>query len=140
MHRIFIDCDVILDIFTKREPFYYHSARLLAQIEKKKILGFTSSLAFANINYILRKQKTKSYALQTLRKLRIIIGVLSVSDKHVDQALNSNFSDFEDALQFYSTKSGRINAIITRNKKHYKPSTIAVFTPKEYLAIAESGK
>lgn len=140
MDKIFIDSDIVLDVFTKRKSFYRHSAKLLTLIEKKKLRGYTSPLVFANIHYILRKLKSKAYALQTLRKLRIVVSVLSVSDKHIDQALNSEFSDFEDAIQYYSAKSSKINFIITRNKKDYKHSSITVFTPEEYLAMLESEK
>jgi len=140
MHKLFIDSDIILDVFAKREPFYYHSAKLLIRIEKKKALGYTSPLVFANIYYILRKLKSKDYALQSLRKLRIIIAIFPVDEKHIDQALNSEFSDFEDAIQHYAAKSNRINYIITRNKQDYKHSSITVCTPEEYLAIVKSNK
>ena len=140
MNKIFIDSDVVLDVFAKREPFYYHSAKLLTQIEKKKVMGYTSPLVFSNIHYILRKLKSKDYALQSLRKLRIIIRVYSIHEKQINQALNSEFSDFEDAIQYYSAKISKINFIITRNKIDYKHSSITVCTPEEYLAILESNK
>lgn len=138
MHKLFIDSDIILDVFAKREPFYYHSAKLLTQIEKKRALGYTSPLVFANIYYILRKLKSKDYALQSLRKFRIIVGVFPINERHIDQALNSEFSDFEDAIQHYSAKSSRINFIITRNKQDYKHSSITVCTPEEYLTLLKS--
>jgi predicted nucleic acid-binding protein len=140
MDKLFIDSDIVLDVFAKRKPFYYHSAKLLTQIEKKKVTGYTSPLVFANIYYILRKLKSKDYALQSLRKFRIIIGVFPVNEKHIDQAINSEFSDFEDAIQYYSAKSSQINFIITRNKQGYKHSSITVCTPEEYLAILESNE
>jgi predicted nucleic acid-binding protein len=87
MHKLFIDSDIVLDVFAKREPFYYHSAKLLTLIEKKKVAGYTSPLVFGNIYYILRKLKPKDHALQSLRKFRIIVGVFSVDEKHIDLAL-----------------------------------------------------
>jgi predicted nucleic acid-binding protein len=138
MDRIFIDSDVLLDVFAKRNPFYEYSAKLLTHVEKKMISGYTSPLVFANIHHILRKLKSKAYALQTLRKLRMLVGVLSVDERHIDQALSSAFTDFEDAIQYHSAKSSQMDFIITRNKKDYKHSDITVCTPEEYLAILES--
>ncbi len=139
MHKIFIDSDVILDVFAKRQPFYEHSARILTLCEQKKVLGYTTPLVFANIHYILGKLKSKDYALQSLRKLRIIVDVLPMDSANIDQALNSNFSDFEDALQYYSSRSRQIDFIITRNKKDYTAgSEITVCTPEEYLAILDT--
>ncbi len=135
MHKLFIDSDVVLDVFAKRHPFYDHSARLLAQIEKNNALGFTSPLVFANLHYILRKLKSKDYALKSLRRLRLLIQILTLDAKSVDQALNS---DFEDGIQYYAAKKGGMNFIITRNKKDFKESSITVCTPEEYLAILET--
>lgn len=137
MDKVFIDSDIILDVFSRRKGFYTHSAKLLSIIEKRKVEGYTTPLVFANIYYILRKLKSKSYALQSLRKLRIIVGVLTLDQKSIDQALNSEFTDFEDALQYYSARSSKLDYIITRNKKDYKNSKIMACTPEEYLAMLE---
>lgn len=134
-HRLFIDSDIILDVFARRAPHFADSATLLTLIEDKKISGFSSPLVFANIYYILRKLKSKEYALQSLRKLRILIDILPMNQLHIDHALNSNFTDFEDALQHYSAKSGKMDFIITRNKNDYKHGSITVCTPTEYLTL-----
>jgi hypothetical protein len=50
------------------------------------------------------------------------------------KAINSNFTDFEDALQnFTAVRHGGISVIITRNVKDYKKSEIGVLTPESYL-------
>ncbi len=135
MHKLFIDSDIILDVFARREPFYLHSADLLKLVEKNISAGYTSPLVFANINYILQKMKSKEYALQSLRKLRIIINLVPLNNVQIDQALNSDFTDFEDAIQYYAAKSASMDYIITRNKKHFKASDLPVYSPKEYLAM-----
>ncbi len=59
----------------------------------------------------------------------------------VVNALNSKFTDFEDALQNFSAiKAKNIQVIITRNPKDYKHSLIAVFTPDIFIKnkIAEN--
>ncbi len=140
MPKIYIDSDIILDVFAKRGEFYPVSAKLLSYAEKKRVAAFTTPLAFANIYYVLRRMKSKEYALQSLRKLRILVNVLSLDQKHTDQALNSHFTDFEDALQYYSARSKKLDYIITRNKKDCKHSAIIVCTPEEFLAILDSKK
>ncbi len=138
MDKLFIDSDILLDVFAKRKSYYLRSSKLLALIEKNKIFAFTSSLVFANLHYILRKSKSKDFALQILRKIRILVSVLPITEKIIDQALNSNFPDFEDAIQYYASKEGKIDSIITRNKSDYKNSKLPVYTPEEYLAILQS--
>jgi len=58
------------------------------------------------------------------------------------KALNSGFSDFEDALQYSAAiHHGHINAIITRNIKDFKKSLIDVFTPENFIkSILDSTK
>lgn len=136
MHKIFIDSDIILDVLAKRNPFYLHAAGLFTLIEQNKISAYTSPLVFSNIHYILRKLTSKEYAIQHLRKIRLIIDLLVIDEKIIDLALYSDFTDFEDAIQYYAAKNNEINFIITRNKKDYeKESIIAICTAEEYLNI-----
>jgi len=64
-----------------------------------------------------------------------IISVLSMDQKQVLSALDSKFTDFEDALQYFSAlQNTNIEAILTRNGKDFKHAELPVFTPKEFLA------
>ena len=56
-------------------------------------------------------------------------------DKHVVlDALNSEFKDFEDALQnFSAVQNETIQIIITRNITDFQKSNLAVLTPEIYL-------
>jgi predicted nucleic acid-binding protein len=47
--------------------------------------------------------------------------------------LNSDFKDFEDAVQYYSAIKAGCKVIITRNGKDFKKSTIPIMTANEYL-------
>ena len=135
MHRIFIDSDIILDVLAQREPFYVSAAKLFTLIDKKEIIGYSSPIVFSNIHYILSKLTSKASALSNLRKLKSIITVLPIDDKIIELALNSDFHDFEDAIQYHTAKSNDIKFLITRNKKDYKKSKISVCTADEYVKI-----
>jgi hypothetical protein len=74
--------------------------------------------------------------IDKLKLLLTITDVLVMDREVVFQALNSGFSDFEDALQNFSAiKTGSIEVIITRNIKDFKNSTIGVLTPENYLKM-----
>ncbi|MFO7889141.1 MAG: PIN domain-containing protein [bacterium] len=135
MHKVFIDSDIFIDIFAHRNPFYNSAAKVLTLIDQKKILGFTSPIVFTNIHYILSKLTTKELALNNLRKLKSIIQIISINDKTIELALDSNFIDFEDAIQYHTAKSKDVGFIITRNKKDYQKSIIPVCNAEEYLLI-----
>lgn len=131
--KIFIDSDIILDLLCKREPFYAFAAEIFTLGDKGKIELVTTSLVIANVFYILRKILGIEKAKELLRKLRIIIGVISVNEKAVDLALNSRFSDFEDGLQYFTARENDIKIIITRNIKDYKENDLVIQTPEQYL-------
>ena len=50
---VFVDTDVVLDLLSRRDPFYPHAARLFSQAERGMIKACVSSLSFANLFYNL---------------------------------------------------------------------------------------
>jgi hypothetical protein len=65
-----------------------------------------------------------------------ITEILVINKDSILQALNSDFKDFEDALQNYSAELYKeIDIIITRNTKDYKNSSLGVMTPDNYLKM-----
>ena len=62
------------------------------------------------------------------------LDVLPMDKGVINEALNSNFRDFEDALEnFSAVKAGNIEVIITRNIKDYSKSQIGIMTPEHYI-------
>jgi predicted nucleic acid-binding protein len=56
-----------------------------------------------------------------------------MDDKILELALVSDFKDFEDAIQYHTALENELDLILTRNKKDFKKSILAVLTAKEYL-------
>lgn len=135
MTKIFVDSDIILDLLAKREPHYLHAAKLFTRIDLKEVVAYTSPIVFANLHYLLKKLTTNAAALKNLRKLKTLINVLPTDEKVVEQSLNSEFNDFEDAIQYFTAVNNGITLIITRNKSDYKKSKIDVLTAEEFLKV-----
>jgi predicted nucleic acid-binding protein len=133
--KVFLDSDVILDVLCKRDPFYQFAARVFTLGDTGKISLFTTSLAFANVFYILRKVAGIEKSKELLRKLRLIIHVLPVGEKIIDLALNSKFNDFEDGIQYFTSRENNIVVLLTRNKKDYKEKSLVIQTPEEYVKV-----
>jgi predicted nucleic acid-binding protein len=134
MKRVLIDTDVILDFFFNREPFSENSAKILSYCERKQIKGFVTPVIFSNTYYLLRKTAGHKKVIEKLTQLLSFIDVLTMDRDVVYQALISEFTDFEDALQNYAAvKHGKIDAIITRNIKDFKKSEIAILTPDNFV-------
>ena len=138
MKKILVDSDMILDLMLERNVFFNPAAELFNLIEKKKIKASVSSLHFSNLHYIIRKVKSNELAKSVLRKLAIIVNILSIDEKTIELALESDFPDFEDAIQYYACLDNDIDVIVTRNKKDFKSGKLPVMTAEEYLAALKS--
>jgi predicted nucleic acid-binding protein len=134
IHSVFVDTDIILDLLTKREPFYLHAARLFSNIERQKITACVSSLIFANLFDILRKETSAPKAIEILKKLRRLVTVLPVDDNIISQALDAGFTDFEDAIQYHTALSKGLTYLLTRNVKDYRKPIITVCTAEDFLS------
>lgn len=92
--------NIFIDLFAKREPFYAEAATLFSLADTKKLFLSVSALTFANANYILLQSKKQDEAKLILRKLKLIVNIVSLDEKIVGLSLNDNdFKDYEDALQ-----------------------------------------
>ena len=137
MNKIFVDTDVILDLLARRIPHFHFSAVLFTFAEMKKLELYTTPLIIANTFYILRKQLGNESAKNALRKLRILLHIIDSTESIIDKALNSDFSDFEDAIQYYTALEYGIPVILTRNIRDYKKASIVVQTPESYLVTKQ---
>jgi len=136
MTKVLIDTDVLLDFLYEREPFCEESAKILNLCDLNKISGWLTPVILSNIYYMLHKSYSHNEIIIKLRELLKILNVLSMNEDSVLLALNSEFTDFEDALQNYAAEyNGEINFVITRNIKDYKNSSLKVLTPKDFLSI-----
>ncbi|GGE68532.1 putative nucleic acid-binding protein [Pedobacter psychrotolerans] len=134
INNILIDSDIILDYFLDRQPFSENSSKILALCETGKLNGFVTGIAIANIYYLLRKEHKPKSILQGIKVLLNFLDVIKVDKAIILKAIDSEFSDFEDAMQnFAADANGSINAIITRNIKDYKKSKLSVLTPTMFL-------
>ena len=135
MKKVLIDSDVLLDFVFNREPFSEDAAKILTLCQNKIIYGFITPVIICNVFYIYSQRVKKEVALDFIKNLLLFLDVLTTDKKVILTALNSEFTDFEDAIQNYSAElNENINFIITRNIKDYKKSSLGVLTPEMFLS------
>ncbi len=134
MKKVFVDTNIVIDLLSRREPFFEEAATLFSLADKKQIELSVSSLTIANTSFVLLKQVDSGKAKSILRKLRLIVKILPVDDKVVGLALNDEaFSDFEDGLQYFTALENGQELIITRNLKDFKSSKLPVLTAQQFI-------
>jgi predicted nucleic acid-binding protein len=133
MQRLLVDTNIVIDLLTKREGFYLEAQDLFTLSDERRLKLLVSSLTFANTHYLLSRHKSKDETRKTLIKFKVLVEVAPLDDKIIELAMASDFSDFEDAIQYYTALENEVDAIITRNLKEFKTSKLPVFTAKEFL-------
>lgn len=133
MEKVFVDTNIIIDLLAKREPFYKDAQDLFTLSDKKEIELCISSLSFAKAYYSIAKHHKDVDAKKYLSKFKVLVTVFPLEDKAIELALASDFTDFEDGLQYFIAMDNEAEIIITRNKKDFKSSKIPVMTAGEYL-------
>ncbi len=135
MQKIFLDTNIILDFLGEREGFYEASAKIMTLADKKKIQAYTSPSSVSNVFYVLAKYESSKIALEKIRKFKLLCSMSVMDDEVVEKAINSDFKDFEDAMQYFSALASNCEIIITRNEKDFKNAMIPVMNAESYLLI-----
>ena len=131
--KLFWDTNVMLDFLGERDPFYISSAKIATLADKRKIKIIASALSYETISYFLIKYEGIEKTKDKLRKFKVISEICELDKLIIEKGLNSDFSDFEDSLQYYSALRTECDILITRNGKDFKKSKIPVMTPDEFL-------
>jgi predicted nucleic acid-binding protein len=134
MVKFFADTDVCLDLLSARKPFNAFAERLFSLADRGKIKICVSSLSFSNIDYLLKSQYKRDDSRKILAKFKTLVTVLAVDDKIIDLAIASDFSDFEDAIQYNTAIENNIKILVTRNLKDYKKAIIQIMNPETFLS------
>lgn len=132
MKRVFIDTNVIIDVFAKREG-YIASHAVLSLSQEGIIRGYISQGSLYTIIYLLEGMNVPDVRAQIMG-LTTILRIVSIGNADTFRALQSSFKDAEDALQHATALSINAEAIITRNAKDFRKSRIPVFKPEQFLA------
>ncbi len=136
LSNLFIDTDIILDVILNRENHYTESAGIFKCFENHTAKLYTSSSIIINAQYIGQKQISKEKCKIAIRYLLEYFEFIEPTKLTITEAYSSNFSDIEDAIQYFMAKnSGFIDYIITRNIKDYKKENngVPVVTPAQFL-------
>ena len=102
MKHLFLDTDVILDFLGERKPFAHFAAQIFLGAHNGQFKLYTSSNSITTAYYILCKYVDEKEARRQITNLLDYLQVMPVTDNILRQALNSEFTDFEDAVQHQS--------------------------------------
>ena len=133
MRRVFVDANIVIDLLCERYPWFPKVLRIFSMGDLGQIDLFCSSLSLGTASYLMetRKMSTQDifYGISLLCQM---CTPTTVDKQVVKNALNSGFTDFEDALQHCSALTVNADCIVTRNKKDFSASEIPVYELDEF--------
>jgi predicted nucleic acid-binding protein len=132
--KVFMHTNVMLDVLAQQEPHYADSSRVWTLAETGRVEAFVSAISLPTLNYRLCRTKGPKPARKAMSILRDIFGLVALDAQIVNQAIDSDIDDFEDAIQFFSALRADAAVLITRNAKDFPSQDIAIQTPEEFLA------
>ena len=121
MHKkVFVDANVILDIFDDKRPDHSYSLKVYAFMLKSKWLLFTSCDIITTVYYVDSK-KFKRKAIEKIEDINKILKVIDFSNKEIAQTCNlmredMQYDDLEDTLQYILAKKKQCDIIISNDK------------------------
>lgn len=131
MIKIYIDTNVFINAIENRDNNI--SKKVLIFLENIKDINiYLNDLSIINIHYIGRNSTEKSELNKTLKTIINSYNLISIDKNIIEDALNSNFKDFEDGIQYFCAKKVETDIIITSNTKDFKSSSIKILSPKEF--------
>jgi len=133
--KILIDTNVIMDVLQERLPHYDYPSKAFNLIVERKA-GYITATQTKDIFYFVEKEiGSEDKAKQVIMRLCKYFDILDVLSVDVENALNSDMSDYEDALIAQCAARCGISYIITRNIKDFEASPVPAISPKSFLEI-----
>lgn len=130
---VLIDINIILDVLQMREPFYEASARLLALVEAGQVQGYIAAHSITTLFYLIQKDTSSAQARANITSLLQFLEIAPIDQTTIEQALNLDYQDFEDAVQMISALQCKAEYLITRNISDYQPALLPAIQPVDFL-------
>jgi predicted nucleic acid-binding protein len=139
--KILIDANVALDVLLERQPFYVSGIQILG-LSKGGIELYISASAITDLYYIIKKElKSKETSMLLIKNLIISVDIAAVSGSEIRRAIDLDWGDFEDAVQFATGESIAVDYLVTRNTSDFASiTTLPVVTPDELLRLVAGTK
>ncbi|RLA16727.1 MAG: PIN domain nuclease [Gammaproteobacteria bacterium] len=133
--KILFDTNIILDVLLNRKPFVELSANLVSSVENKTIEGYLCATTITTLDYLISTSRNRETAKIEIQKLLTLFQIADVNSTVLSMAINSGFTDFEDAVQYFSGKCSNVDGLVSRNTKDYKKVVLPIYTPDELWSI-----
>jgi len=136
--RVLIDTNIVMDVLLARRPFVESASRVFSLVEQSKIEGSLCATTVTTVDYLLTQSLSRDEARLALRGLLNLFKIAPVNRSVIEKALRSKIEDSENAVLEQAARLVGAEAIITRNTKDFRRSSIKALDPAELLSALET--
>ena len=129
--KILFDTNVVLDLLLDREPFSNTAAQLFSRADEGDITGFINATTVTTVHYLAHRTVGDRRARREIGNVLDLFDVAPVNLAVLEGALQSKFTDFEDAVMYHAALNVNADGIVTRNIGDFKRATIPLYAPEE---------
>ncbi|CAA6826379.1 MAG: Unknown protein [uncultured Sulfurovum sp.] len=135
--RVFLDANIVADIYDKNRPFYAESREAIKiLLANKNVTLFTSCDIITTLYYILSKSG-KSEALDAIIHVNELCSVVEFGNEEVAESCtlmkkNKSFTGLEDTIQYVMAKKVGCDLILS-NDKGFVSEEILLMRSGEFL-------
>ena len=131
--RVFVDTNILVDVFERRQPYYLDSANIIEQGLSGKYTLVVSPLTIINTIYIARKSLGGAIVKERIVGLLDYFEISPMTAREMQAALSMRNKDVEDNLQYCSAESAECDIFITRNPKDFHGNNIRIYMPHDFI-------
>ena len=136
---VVVDSNVLIDYLKERDGFAL-ARKLLVFSEMGDYGLWMSASQVTDLFYIMTSGGRKTLSAQVrdmIRCLRKSVGVLPITQREIDLALDSGWEDFEDSVLHQAAVNNGASAIVTQDARGFERSAIPVLDPEEFFEWME---
>ena len=131
--KVFIDTNVILDFYDSERGHYQPAAIVFDLASRGEIELSVCGLSFVTAFFLLHGKYDKTLLYEKMRALFKLCNVTPVDTTIIEKALSQERRDFEDAVQYFSSKTIDADIILTRDRKGFNEFDIPHLSPSDFL-------
>ena len=131
--KVFLDTNVILDFYDSERGHYQPAAIVFDLASKGEIELSVCGLSFVTAFFLLHGKYDKTLLYEKMRVLYRLCNVTHVDADIIEEALRQERRDFEDAVQYFSSKTIDADIILTRDRKGFNDFDIPHLSPSDFL-------
>lgn len=137
--KLFLDANVCMNFLLQRKGFEPCES-IFERIVSGEVKGYISPAIVHIIAYFLAKVHQKVIVKKLILNLLAHVKLIDCSHEIAINAINSQMTDIEDALQYYTAMHHKMDYFISLDKNLMKSAIpiLPICSPEEFLDMFES--